>query len=157
MGWIHKISKASETSPASTQKLAIRPKKPTGSSTTYIEDVEAQEQYRPASPSLPDEELPFIQSSHVRRSSKSDKLWIVVDSIVYDCTSFAAEHPGGPDVLEPFQGSDATWQFWRFHGRNEMEQYGKELRIGRTEGATNPFKEPPKYVGCGGIRSADEW
>jgi hypothetical protein len=28
-----------------------------------------------------------------------------------------------------------------------MEQFGKPLRVGRTRGLENKFKEPPKYVG----------
>lgn len=113
--------------------------------------------FQPASLSVSDSQLPFIESSTVRCSVNEKLLWLVIDGVVYDCTSFAAEHPGGADVLEPFRGSDCTWQFWRFHGRNEMEQYGKELRIGRTEGVENKFKERPRFIGLAGLRGADEW
>ena len=47
-------------------------------------------------------------------------------------------------------------QFWRFHGKNEMEQYGKELRIGRTNGIANRFNEPVRFVGLSRFGD-DDW
>lgn len=107
-----------------------------------------------------DEDLPFISTEQVlskrrpgilsgRTINAKDKkdYWIVVDDIVYDCTDFIEEHPGGEQVILSFVGEDCSWQFWRFHGKSEMEQYGKGLRIGRTTGIINRFKEPVRFVG----------
>lgn len=74
-------------------------------------------------------------------------IWIVVDDIVYDCTDFVHDHPGGQQVIVSFLGEDCSWQFWRFHNMDIMRQYGSELRIGRTTGALRRFQEPPKYIG----------
>jgi hypothetical protein len=70
---------------------------------------------------------------------------IVIDSVVYDCTSWADEHPGGDNVIREFDGQDCSWQFWRFHNKKDMARYGVVLRIGRTEGVGNRFEEPNRY------------
>jgi cytochrome b involved in lipid metabolism len=72
---------------------------------------------------------------------------IVIDDIVYDCTQFISEHPGGAQTIQPFAGAECGWQFWRFHGEREMEEFGRVLRVGRTKRIENKFKEPPRYVG----------
>ncbi|OAP57517.1 hypothetical protein AYL99_08255 [Fonsecaea erecta] len=120
--------------------------------------------------SLSDDALPFIPKELIlERGSKRSKTedqqgvsngeeqkqqqdhgaehWIVIDNIVFDCSEFISEHPGGQQVILSFVGEDCSWQFWRLHGKNIMEQYGRALRIGRTEGVKNRFVEPVRYVG----------
>lgn len=72
---------------------------------------------------------------------------IVIDEIVYDCTQFILQHPGGQEIIKSFAGGECTWQFWRFHGKKVMEEFGRPLRIGRTMGLKNKFKEPVRFVG----------
>lgn len=103
--------------------------------------------------SLPDAQLPFITGDIVQ-SSKHGYLWLVVDDIVYDCADF--EHPGGATVIESFRGENCSWQFWRFHNKTHMHEFGRPLRIGRTSGVKNRFKERPKFVGLSKI-GADDW
>lgn len=103
-------------------------------------------------PSVPDDALPFIAPAIVRNKrlglpQAQSPAWIVVDNIVYDCTDFIEEHPGGDTVLRSFIGEDCSWQFWRFHSKMIMEEWGRPLRVGRTEGILNRFKEPPRYFG----------
>jgi cytochrome b involved in lipid metabolism len=115
---------------------------------THVEDTNPSnpESYRAVPPSQPDDELPFIPASVVSASATSSRHWIVIDDIVYDCTGFIDEHPGGREVLVPFRGHDCSWQFWRFHGKGEM-RLAKELRVGRTLGVRNKFRERPRFVG----------
>jgi hypothetical protein len=121
------------------------------------------------SPSLPDEALPTIPSEEVASKQRAQtlcdsaqwanggcKVWIVIENIVYDCTSFISEHPGGEQVIFSFMGHDCSWQFWRFHSKDILDQHGRELRIGRTSGAVNRFKEPPRYVGLSKLGD-DDW
>ena len=82
--------------------------------------------------------------------------WIVVDNIVYDVTDFILEHPGGEQVIMSFLGEDCSWQFWRFHSKSLMQEYGVPLRIGRTEGVKNRFAEPKRFVGLRRL-GRDEW
>jgi cytochrome b involved in lipid metabolism len=81
---------------------------------------------------------------------------IVIDNIVFDCTSFLKEHPGGEQIIKSFGGAECSWQFWRFHGKKEMKEFGRPLRVGRTQGMINKFKEPQKYVGLRRL-GADDW
>lgn len=81
---------------------------------------------------------------------------IVVEDIVYDCTDFISEHPGGEKIIQSFAGQECTWQFWRFHGKKDMEELGKPLRVGRTKGLKNRFKEPVRYVGLRRLGD-DDW
>jgi hypothetical protein len=121
----------------------------------------------------PDESLPFIPPEEVKKrtSIKNGALckspisfgvltWhvlvIVIDNIVYDCTHFLKEHPGGEQIIKSFGGAECSWQFWRFHGKKEMEDFGRALRVGRTEGMVNKFKEPQRYVGLKRLGD-DEW
>ncbi|KAJ5209769.1 hypothetical protein N7449_004148 [Penicillium cf. viridicatum] len=103
-------------------------------------------------PSVPDDALPFIspeivQGQRLRLSQVQCLDWIVVDNIVYDCTEFIKEHPGGDTVIRSFIGEDCSWQFWRFHSKAIMEKWGRPLRVGRTKGIVNRCKEPPRYFG----------
>lgn len=106
-----------------------------------------------------DEDLPFIPASEVqaRKTSKTE-LWIVVDDVVYDCSVFVDEHPGGVQVIESFRGEECSWQFWRFHNKIHMNDFGRPLRVGRTSGIQNRFKERPRYYGLKKLGHAgDDW
>lgn len=111
-------------------------------------DIRSTRQYILQSTSVSDEQLPFIPGSTVRDAkTSSDRLWIVIENIVYDCTEFVHVHPGGSTVIESFNGEDCSWQFWRFHNRTNMDVDGRPLRIGRTAGVENRFKEKPRFLG----------
>jgi cytochrome b involved in lipid metabolism len=120
-------------------------------------DIPDSREYPPVPLELPDNQLPFMPASTVtEKDSGGDRLWIVVDNIIYDCTDFASEHPGGSSIIKGFGGKDCSWQFWRFHSRAHMEEFGKTLRVGRTKGVENPFKEPPRFVGLRRMANTDE-
>ncbi|KAE9371897.1 cytochrome b5 [Stipitochalara longipes BDJ] len=114
--------------------------------------------YPAVSADTPDERLPFISAEEVkqRNAVENGGLFIVVDNIVFDCTNFLKKHPGGEQIIKSFRGAECSWQFWRFHGKKEMEEFGRPLRIGRTEGMVNKFKEPQKYVGLRKL-GVDDW
>ncbi|GIZ38714.1 hypothetical protein CKM354_000212000 [Cercospora kikuchii] len=111
--------------------------------------------------SIPEASLPFISASAIlaqRTANRAQqRTWIVVDDVVYDCTDFVHEHPGGNDVIESFRGEDCSWQFWRFHNQEHLKKFGESLRVGRTNGAKNRFPEPKQFIGSCIIGCADEW
>ncbi|BCS22975.1 cytochrome b5-like heme/steroid binding domain-containing protein [Aspergillus puulaauensis] len=130
-------------------------------------------EYHRQDPSTADSDLPYIgpeilslvekywtsASAAEKPQNKDTSLpsppaWIVIDNIVYDCTEFQHQHPGGSVVIRSFIGQDCSWQFWRFHGEEQMKRVGTGLRIGRTSGVQNRFMEPPRYVG---LSSLDDW
>mmetsp|Transcript_1808 Transcript_1808/g.4418 ORF Transcript_1808/g.4418 Transcript_1808/m.4418 type:complete len:899 (-) Transcript_1808:84-2780(-) len=52
--------------------------------------------------------------AEVEKHRAPDDAWIVINRRVYDVTSFAPRHPGGP-IIFTFLGVDATDQFAAFH------------------------------------------
>ena len=100
--------------------------------------------------------LPFIPTSEVvaqREKGDEAKLWLVVNNFVFDCSEFVHIHPGGEMVIKSLQGWDSSWQFWRFHKLEHLENFGKGLVIGRTENVENKYSERSKYIGLSGIRT----
>jgi len=150
----------------------------------YVEEIEnssdeatrkasiSAKQYPFVDESIPNDALPFISKGevlehckkqppidrllHAEETKQENELWIVIDNIIYDCSEFASEHPGGEGVILSFLGEDCSWQFWRLHSKNVMEQYGRALRVGRTEGVKNRFKETVMYVGLSKLGD-DNW
>lgn len=114
----------------------------------HVERIENKKSSHHANTSLSNEDLPFIAAHEVAAKKNSgEALWLVVDNVIYDCSSFVYEHPGGRSVIKSFRGEDCTWQFWTFHSKQHMQQSGKALRVGRTSGVPNRFKKRPKFVG----------
>ncbi|KAK0119358.1 hypothetical protein ONS95_010810 [Cadophora gregata] len=129
--------------------------------TQYIETISpgsSKSQFPFIDVSVPDDQLPFISPENVVKQVSVDAggLFIVIDNVVYNCTDFITEHPGGEQIIKSFSGAECSWQFWRFHGTKELEDYGRPLRVGRTKGIANRFQEPSKYVGLRKF-GADEW
>lgn len=54
-----------------------------------------------------------IKADDVAKHNKKGDLWVIVDSLIYDLSKFAAMHPGGESVLldEEVAGQDATEVF----------------------------------------------
>jgi cytochrome b involved in lipid metabolism len=167
MGWLKlKQQKTIDQFIVESSSNAAFHKEPLKSSIEHVEIVEAPQstslRWPFASCETPDNMLPHIQSSEVESKYNdldgTGLLWIVIDRIVYDCTAFIHHHPGGETVIKSFTGSDCSWQFWRFHSKNHLEQYGKELRIGRTGKVDNRFREPPMFVGLRRLNDdSDDW
>ncbi|KAF2839929.1 cytochrome b5 [Patellaria atrata CBS 101060] len=78
-----------------------------------------------------DQSIPFTAlSSH---NSPKD-LWIAVNGHVFDLTSFAADHPGGADVLTDCAGTDGSEVYaYAGHSEGAMETLGR-YRVGVLEG-----------------------
>ncbi|KAB8221573.1 cytochrome b5-like heme/steroid binding domain-containing protein [Aspergillus novoparasiticus] len=91
--------------------------------------------------------LPYISPDQVskRNGVDSPEIWLVIDGIVYDCTSFLSGHPGGEAVLRRFAGFDCSWQYHAIHGERRKVFANKsleKLRVGWTEGVSNPYSKP---------------
>ena len=46
---------------------------------------------------------------------QSQDCWVIIHGVVYDVTAFAAEHPGGPELLTEWAGAAATEAFADAH------------------------------------------
>ena len=63
--------------------------------------------------------IPFAE---VEANNSPDSCWAVIEDSVYDLTEWIDQHPGGADRIEMLCGTDATDQFMRQHGGNELPQ-----------------------------------
>lgn len=173
MRWI-KLRKQSTLNRSPTErllKLSTTSEK-VSSHSDHIEDIDTARtnlprlQYPFQPLSVQDLDLPHIDKSIVshmsqqgpsqlEQPSNGSRAWIVINNIVFDCTEFQHEHPGGANVIQSFIGQDCTWQFGRFHSMKHMEDFGQKLRVGRTSGVENRFREPPRYVGLSSLD--DDW
>nr|KAJ3419343.1 hypothetical protein HK105_007067 [Polyrhizophydium stewartii] len=74
-------------------------------------------------------ELKTLTRQEVAAHNTAKSAWIIVDSIVYDITNFAAMHPGGEQIILEVAGKDATEAFYSFHRHEVLSKY-KRLVIG---------------------------
>ncbi|KAF2129386.1 mitochondrial cytochrome-like protein b2 [Dothidotthia symphoricarpi CBS 119687] len=56
-----------------------------------------------------------INGAEVAKHNNKESCWIVVDSNVYDVTSFLSEHPGGAAIILKNAGTDASREFKMYH------------------------------------------
>ncbi|KAF7374939.1 Acyl-CoA dehydrogenase [Mycena sanguinolenta] len=73
--------------------------------------------------------------------ANQDTQWIIIDSRVFDLSSFASLHPGGQAVLlDPeIAGQDATERFFELHRSEVLHRYAR-LQIGIIEGEEPQIK-----------------
>mmetsp|Transcript_3880 Transcript_3880/g.4844 ORF Transcript_3880/g.4844 Transcript_3880/m.4844 type:complete len:113 (+) Transcript_3880:484-822(+) len=72
-------------------------------------------------------------------------MWIAVNGEVYNVTEFAADHPGGVEVLEDVAGRDATPEFNEVgHSEYALETM-QTLRVGSLKGAVKSGLESTKF------------
>lgn len=76
-----------------------------------------------------------LTREEVAANNTEDSLYVVIDSKVYDLTSFADAHPGGAHVLLQVAGKDATSEFFQMHRHEVLLRYVK-LCIGTVAGET---------------------
>ena len=63
--------------------------------------------------------------------ASSPLLLVIIHGVVYDCTSFASAHPGGPYILMKNRGSDVGSTFDRIHSRTTKRFRLSQLHVGR--------------------------
>ncbi|GMH64943.1 hypothetical protein TrST_g9657 [Triparma strigata] len=88
---------------------------------------------------------PVFPLSEVKVHCTVSDLWLIIDSEVYDATSFAPDHPGGT-IINKYAGKDCSDQFKAFH-RPRVAGYLKKYRIGslRPEDRAEPSAATVAY------------
>ncbi|KAI7900653.1 uncharacterized protein BX663DRAFT_458378 [Cokeromyces recurvatus] len=78
----------------------------------------------------------------VAKHATEDDCWIVLNGLVYDCTPFLNEHPGGAQSIVLAAGTDCTDEFFAIHSEKAINMLKKYL-IGEVqqEAATTPEKQ----------------
>ncbi|KAI1615972.1 cytochrome b5-like heme/steroid binding domain-containing protein [Exophiala viscosa] len=118
-------------------------------SSPVLENTEGAEALYPVlRRTLLDKDLPAVPASEVSQRTGLDgqRLWLVVDQIVYDCTDFVGKHPGGSHIIREFGGHDCTWQWWTFHTKSIYDQYMPAMRVGKTSNVTNKYEQPQRRI-----------
>jgi cytochrome b involved in lipid metabolism len=75
-------------------------------------------------------ELKTYTREEVKKHASSEDCWIIIDSEVYDMTTFADLHPGGAFVIMELAGKDATEEFYGLHRQEVLLKYAPKLKIG---------------------------
>jgi L-lactate dehydrogenase (cytochrome) len=84
------------------------------------------------------EHLRVIAWEEVRRHASRSSSWAVIHGRVYDLTKFIDEYPGGPAVLLRVGGTDATYEFDKYHPKAVLQLLPPAAVIGRIEEGTRP-------------------
>ena len=66
-----------------------------------------------------------------RHDSKENGVWLILDGLVYDPTSFLPKHPGGAGFLLEVAGEDATSEFEAAIHSQDARDKAKEFLIGK--------------------------
>lgn len=89
--------------------------------------------------------LPVISLEEFQAHTSENSLWVAYGGVVYDVTSFAAEHPGGPDALYGAGGQDLEqiWQMYHVHFKPEVMSALTPYAIGTlSEESMNALRDP---------------
>jgi cytochrome b involved in lipid metabolism len=66
---------------------------------------------------------PITQQELALHSDATNDCWILIDDTVYDVTQYAPKHPGGPQYITDFCGSNATKDFYINHPKEYLNIY----------------------------------
>jgi len=81
-------------------------------------------------------------------NTKKD-LFVVIHDVIYDCTKFVDEHPGGEEVLLDVGGQDSTEAFEDVGHSDEARETLEQLKVGilkRAPGDPKPKTPQPGAV-----------
>ena len=63
----------------------------------------------------------------VAQHNSGTSAWIIIDTVVYDVTKFAAVHPGGELLLLEYAGKDVTTEFYEYHRQEVLIKYDRSI------------------------------
>ena len=66
----------------------------------------------------------------ISKHNTCNDCWIIIDSNVYNLTTFLNDHPGGRKAIELYAGQDATDEFDMLHERRVIVKYASHCFIG---------------------------
>jgi len=79
-------------------------------------------------------DLPTYTKAQVESHASEDDCWIICHGLVYDCTRFLKDHPGGPQSIVLAAGTDSTDDFDAIHSEKAHAML-KDYLIGQLAGS----------------------
>ena len=78
----------------------------------------------------PDEDMSakVVSMEEVAKHDKTEDCWVALHGYAYDLTSFAEEHPPGPESIHELCGKDGTEVFKAVHSEGMLEDFIDEIR-----------------------------
>lgn len=80
----------------------------------------------------------------VKKHSREDDCWLVVEGDVFDVTDFLDEHPGGFDIIISNTGKDATEDFNEIGHSKSARELLSNYKIGAYKGGKPPASKASK-------------
>lgn len=76
-------------------------------------------------------DLPVISYKELMKHYKRPSIWIVIEGMVYDVTTYLDHHPGGEEILRKCGAKDATESFIEYNHSNYARSILQSRLIGR--------------------------
>jgi len=92
-----RLSSDQQNKPKTAAKYPLQPLKVSDKDLPFINPEDVSSKRRPGA----------LSAKTMHEEDKKD-YWIVVDDVVYDCTSFITDHPGGEQVILSFVGENCS-------------------------------------------------
>ncbi|KAL7570466.1 hypothetical protein ACA910_004251 [Epithemia clementina (nom. ined.)] len=68
-----------------------------------------------------------ISPSELAQHNRPDDCWVAINGIVYDLTSFAEEHPAGPESIHVLAGKDGSNAFAAVHNQGILDEVQDDI------------------------------
>jgi cytochrome b involved in lipid metabolism len=68
-----------------------------------------------------------VTPSELAKHNTPDDCWVAIHGIVYDLTSFAEEHPSGPESIHVLAGKDGSEAFVAVHNEGILEEVFEDV------------------------------
>lgn len=97
----------------------------------------------------------FISREEVARHNSASSAFVILDSKVYDVTTFAPHHPGTAKILMLRAGTDASDAFFAFHPPRVRDNYLQVAALTRCFPLS--FLTPPEISSACTLAGASPW
>ncbi|KAK4902257.1 hypothetical protein LTR27_001160 [Elasticomyces elasticus] len=86
----------------------------------------------------------MLDGAEVAKHSSRKSCWIVINSKVYEVTSFVPEHPGGSTILLKQAGADASSEYAKYHSPDVVNDLPEGSYLGDIDPSTLSALNTPK-------------
>ncbi|KAI8092749.1 acyl-CoA dehydrogenase/oxidase [Halteromyces radiatus] len=87
-------------------------------------------------------ELKTYTREEVKKHNVEGDAWIIIDSEVYNISTFADLHPGGAQILIELAGKDVTDDFYGLHRQEVLLKFAPRLKIGTIVNEEPSIRQP---------------